>query len=243
MYCKGQILPYDISSSTNRHKLTTFGAAVNDKYRYIESIWDDYIPIHPKPPVFLGGPQLRLGDLELRKPSYVGIKDQYIVHIDMLELYDRKCAASRFCLDTESFSLVLERLRLSPGRTLPKDEFDKINVYTSGMCDQRRASFETNLANGGEDGPSDSAAWEEWDGGISAAGIMSDRSTTLRSGPSTSARSALYERQRQQPILPHPEKKEPEDLQPVLTETMILVTGGLIVGAWLSYKAFRASGK
>ncbi len=74
---------------------------MNDKYPYSESIRDNYLPIHPKPPVVSGGFQLRLGDLRLRKPSYVEIKAQYIVHIDVLERYDRKYAASRFYLDPD----------------------------------------------------------------------------------------------------------------------------------------------
>ena len=219
---------------------------MNDKYPYSESIWDNYLPIHPKPPVVSGGFQLRLGDLRLRKPSYVGIKAQYIVHIDMLERYDRKYAASKFYLDPESFAFVLERLRLCQERTPPMDGFDEINIYTSSLWDQGNARLETNLANRGEGGPSASNAWDEWDewdGGVTVAGMISDRSTTVRSPPRAYSRPELYDRQRQQPTIPRPDRKEPEDLQPSLTGTMALVTGGLAIGAWLGYKAFRALGK
>ena len=210
---------------------------MNDKYPYSESIWDNYLPIYPKPPVVSGGLQLRLGDLKLRKPSYVGTKAQYIVHTDMLERYDRKYAPSRFYLDPESFDFVLERLQLCPKRIPPKDVLDEINIYTSNRYDRENTRLETNLANRGEGGPSLSTAWEEWDGGVTVAGMISDRSTTVRSPPRAYLR---YDRQRQQPTIPHFDRKDPEDLQPSLTDTIALVTGGLIIGAWLGYKAFHA---
>jgi hypothetical protein len=89
---------------------------VTDKFPYQPSIWDDYLPIHPTPPSIPGGVQLQLGDLDLRKPSYVKIKGQYTVHTSMLERYDRRCAESRFCLDTESFGIVLESVGTTPTR-------------------------------------------------------------------------------------------------------------------------------
>lgn len=219
---------------------------MNDKYPYNESIWDNYLPVHPKPPVVSGGLQLRLGDLKLRKPSYVGIKTQYIVHVDMLERYDRKYAASRFYLDPESFDFVLERLRLCPERIPPKYEFDEIDIYTSSMWEQENTRLETNLANRGEGSPPALTAWDEWDewdGGVTVAGMISDRSNTVRSRPRAYARPELYNRQRQQRTIPHPDRKEPEDLQPSLTGTIALVIGGLAIGAWLGYKAFHALGR
>ena len=218
---------------------------MNDRYPYNESIWDNYLPIYPKPPVVSGGLQLLLGDLKLRKPSYVGTKAQYIVHTDMLERYDRKYAPSRFYLDPESFDFVLERLRLCLERTPPKDGLDEINIYTSNIYDRENARLETNLANRGEGGPSLSTGWEEWekwDGGVTVAGMISDRPTTVRSPPRAYPRPELYDRQRQQPTMPHFDRKKPEDLQFSLTETIALVTGGLVIGAWLGYKAFRAIG-
>lgn len=70
---------------------------MNDRYLYNTSIWDKYHPIHPNPLIIPGGVQLQLGDLKLRKPSYVVIKDQYAVHTDILERYDRRCAAELSC--------------------------------------------------------------------------------------------------------------------------------------------------
>lgn len=164
------------------------------------------------------------------------------IHIDMLECYDRNCAASRIYFDSESFNFVLERLRLYPERTSPKDGFDTIDIYTSSVWNQGNARLETNLANGSNGSPSASVVWDEWDGGITVAGMTSDRSTTVRSHPRAFARLELYERQRQQPTVPHPDRREPADLQPSLTRTMALVTGGLAIGAELGYKAFRAIG-
>ena len=122
------------------------------------------------PPVVPGGPQLRVGGLELRKPGYVRIKDQYIVHTDMLKRYDRTRAASRFYLDTESFRIVLKRIQLMSEETLMEHAVDETKTRVSCACGQETAEFGNSLANGGESDALISAAWDEW-----------DRSSTIRS--------------------------------------------------------------
>jgi hypothetical protein len=84
---------------------------------------------------------------------------------DMLERYDRRCAAPRFYLDPKSFNAVIESLRLRPERSPAKVRFDDINIYPLTAWDQERASFNTDLANSGE---SATYKWDEWDGGTTA---------------------------------------------------------------------------
>lgn len=216
------------------------------------------------------------------------IQNQYIVHTDMLERYDRRCAASRFYLDPKSFDAVIKSLRLRPERTPAKARFDDINIYPLTAWDQERASLDTSFTNSGEsatyaltkwdecdEGTTDierdqsaiRTLWDECDGGFTVA-------ETFRSPPGACATPELRGRQHahlrqerainltsaqrrqttlhnhkrthtrsQQPTVPHLDKEEPKDLSLNATETMILVTVGLVLGGWLVLKAFRAIGK
>ena len=95
--------------------------SVQQRYPRNASIWKNYLPIYPQQSVAPGGVQLQLLDLNLRKTGYLKIRDQYIVHTDMLRGYDRRYHASRFQLDLQSFNIVLQLLGLDRSRS-PMEE-------------------------------------------------------------------------------------------------------------------------
>ncbi|MCJ1459689.1 hypothetical protein MMC28_010068 [Mycoblastus sanguinarius] len=70
-----------------------------------------YLAIYPKRPPRGGHPQLQLArNVLLRKPSYVNLRRCYLVHRDMLMLYNRHESASYFQLTPQSYAVVVKKL-------------------------------------------------------------------------------------------------------------------------------------
>ncbi|CAF9914651.1 hypothetical protein IMSHALPRED_001970 [Imshaugia aleurites] len=83
----------------------------NAEDRFDSSSCHFYLAIWPKHPPLSGQPQLNLqGNVTLRRPGYINIRREYLVHQDMLQPYDWDEPTNYYRLTQKSFAVVVAKL-------------------------------------------------------------------------------------------------------------------------------------
>ena len=88
--------------------------------------WNDYCAVFPMPPPSPAYPQLRLiNGVSLRKSSYVNLKQCYVVHRHMIQLFDNERPWDYYRLDGISYCIVAGRFGISGMVVNPSSFYDK----------------------------------------------------------------------------------------------------------------------
>ncbi|KAF6223931.1 hypothetical protein HO133_010505 [Letharia lupina] len=93
-----------------------------------------YLAVWPKHPPYFGQPQLNLqGDATLRRPGYISIRREYLLHQSMLQPYDWDQLPNYYRLTQRSFAVVVAKLDTISYHT-------RVNKLNAEDCSRRLAT-------------------------------------------------------------------------------------------------------